>query len=55
MFANRKLEAQIIAIQKQIATGKVKNVFAAKQKIKNLQSKAMAELRQKAWEQHLAR
>lgn len=50
-----KTQLQITAIQKQIATGKVKNEFAAKQKIKNLQVKAMAELRKKNWEQHLAR
>lgn len=55
MFANRKLQAQIATIQKQLTTGKVKNEFAAKQKIKNLQVKEMAELRKNTWEQHLAR
>lgn len=49
-----KTQLQIAAIQKQIATGKVKNVFAAKQKIKNLQVKAMAEIRQAAWNNYLA-
>jgi len=55
MFSNNKIERQIAAIQKQIELGKVKNLHPAKQKIKNLQVKAMAEHRQKIWEHHLAR
>jgi len=49
-----KTQLQIAAIQKQIAAEKVKNVFAAKQKIKNLQVKAMAEIRQAVWNNYLA-
>ena len=55
MFLPSQIEKQIAAINRQIATGKVKNIYAAKQKIKNLQVKAMKQLRQQAWEQHLAR
>jgi hypothetical protein len=49
-----KIQAQIKALNKQIATGKVKNLFAVKNKIKALKIRYKIEMDNYNWENYLS-
>jgi hypothetical protein len=50
-----KLNAQIRALNKKIETNNTKNVYAVKQKIKNLKAKLKVESENYEWENYLSK
>jgi subtilase family serine protease len=50
-----KLSAQITAIKNKIAQGKVKNIYAANNKLRNLTIEEAAKRRAKIWQNYLAK
>lgn len=55
MTQTTNLKRQISAIERNIAQGKAKNVFAAKNKVINLKAQLESTRRASYWMQHLSR